>query len=178
MDLRVPSGWFFTLLGLILLGMGVFAPDTRAAPLTTENVNLYSGAACWSSDSFCCCWPGAPRIGKREQSMIDAFRRLYGSADGVRVFRAPGRVNLIGEHTDYNLGFVLPVALDLATYVATAPAPDGKLRIYSEGPPGIRRVARRRNRRAHPAPPLDRLPHRRGAGIDPRRLRRSSRPTC
>ncbi|HVN03188.1 MAG TPA: galactokinase family protein, partial [Bryobacteraceae bacterium] len=64
--------------------------------------------------------------------MIEAFRRLYGSADGVRIFRAPGRVNLIGEHTDYNLGFVLPVALDLATYVATAPAPDGKLRIYSE----------------------------------------------
>ena len=64
--------------------------------------------------------------------MIDAFRRLYGSADGIRVFRAPGRVNLIGEHTDYNLGFVLPVALDLATYVATAPAADGKLRIYSE----------------------------------------------
>ncbi len=64
--------------------------------------------------------------------MIDAFRRLYGSADGVRVFRAPGRVNLIGEHTDYNLGFVLPVALDLATYVAGAPSADGKLRIHSE----------------------------------------------
>jgi len=44
MDLRVPSGWIFTLLGLILLGMGVFAPETRAA-LTTANVNLYSGAA-------------------------------------------------------------------------------------------------------------------------------------
>jgi galactokinase len=64
--------------------------------------------------------------------VIDAFRRLYGSADGIRVFRAPGRVNLIGEHTDYNLGFVLPVALDLATYMATAPAADGKLRIHSE----------------------------------------------
>ena len=44
MDLRVPSGWFFVLLGLILLGMGVFAPHVNAAPLTTENVNLYSGA--------------------------------------------------------------------------------------------------------------------------------------
>ncbi|MGA2119190.1 MAG: hypothetical protein ABSH56_31110 [Bryobacteraceae bacterium] len=43
MDLRVPSGWFFTILGLILLGMGVFAPETRAN-LTTANVNLYSGA--------------------------------------------------------------------------------------------------------------------------------------
>ncbi|HKA00912.1 MAG TPA: galactokinase [Candidatus Solibacter sp.] len=64
--------------------------------------------------------------------MIDSFRALYGSADGVRIFRAPGRVNLIGEHTDYNLGFVLPVALDLATSVATAPTRDGKLRIHSE----------------------------------------------
>jgi galactokinase len=64
--------------------------------------------------------------------MIDSFRTLFGSADGVRVFRAPGRVNLIGEHTDYNLGFVLPVALQLATQIAAAPALDGKLRIYSE----------------------------------------------
>jgi galactokinase len=67
------------------------------------------------------------------ESLLKAeFRKLYGGAEGVRVFRAPGRVNLIGEHTDYNLGFVLPVALDLATYIATAPSADGKLRIYSE----------------------------------------------
>jgi len=64
--------------------------------------------------------------------MTDTFRELFHSAEGMRVFRAPGRVNLIGEHTDYNLGFVLPVALDLATTVATAPSSDGKLRIYSE----------------------------------------------
>jgi hypothetical protein len=44
LDLRLPSGLFFTLLGLILVGMGVFAPETRAA-LTEANVNLYSGAA-------------------------------------------------------------------------------------------------------------------------------------
>ena len=43
MDLRVPSGWFFTLLGLILLGMGIFAPETHAE-LSDANVNLYSGA--------------------------------------------------------------------------------------------------------------------------------------
>jgi len=64
--------------------------------------------------------------------MIEAFGKLYGSTEGVRVYRAPGRVNVIGEHTDYNLGFVLPVALDMATFVATAPAADGKLRLYSE----------------------------------------------
>ncbi len=44
MDLRLPSGLFFTLLGLILVGMGVLAPETRAA-LTESNVNLYSGLA-------------------------------------------------------------------------------------------------------------------------------------
>ena len=64
--------------------------------------------------------------------MIGAFHEHFGPAPQPRVFRAPGRVNLIGEHTDYNLGFVLPVALDLATYIAIAPSADGKLRIYSE----------------------------------------------
>ncbi|HLI83435.1 MAG TPA: galactokinase [Bryobacteraceae bacterium] len=64
--------------------------------------------------------------------MYDAFETLYGPAPEIEVYRAPGRVNLIGEHTDYNLGFVLPAALDLATFVATAPSHDGRLRIYSE----------------------------------------------
>ena len=54
--------------------------------------------------------------------MIQHFREIYGAADGLRVFRAPGRVNVIGEHTDYNFGFVLPMALDLATFVAAAPS--------------------------------------------------------
>ena len=40
----------------------------------------------------------------------------------VRTFRAPGRVNLIGEHTDYNDGFVMPAALDFSTWVRVAPS--------------------------------------------------------
>ena len=64
--------------------------------------------------------------------MKHAVERRFGPSQGVRVFRAPGRVNLIGEHTDYNLGFVLPIALELACLVARAPAADGLLRVYSE----------------------------------------------
>src|ERR1017187_418174 len=64
--------------------------------------------------------------------MIGAFRERFGPTQQPRVFRAPGRVNLIGEQTVYTVGFVLPVALDMATYIAAAPSADGKLRIYSE----------------------------------------------
>jgi galactokinase len=48
------------------------------------------------------------------------------------VFVAPGRVNLIGEHTDYAEGFVMPVAIDFATLAAISPRTDGKIAIYSE----------------------------------------------
>jgi galactokinase len=58
------------------------------------------------------------------------FRRLYGH--DARIYRAPGRVNLIGEHTDYNDGFVMPAAIGLSTWVALAPRNDRKLSIYSE----------------------------------------------
>jgi len=49
-----------------------------------------------------------------------------------QLFRAPGRVNLIGEHTDYNDGFVMPAAIDMYTWVALAQRPDRKLVIASE----------------------------------------------
>lgn len=47
------------------------------------------------------------------------------------IVRSPGRVNIIGEHTDYNSGFVLPAAIDKAIYVAVAPRPDNRIRLYS-----------------------------------------------
>jgi galactokinase len=52
------------------------------------------------------------------QRLKSAFSSLYGAES--RVFSAPGRVNLIGEHTDYNDGFVLPMAIGRRTYVAGA----------------------------------------------------------
>ncbi|HZS09162.1 MAG TPA: galactokinase [Blastocatellia bacterium] len=59
----------------------------------------------------------------------DDFRKFYGSEPGI--FRAPGRVNLIGEHTDYNEGFVLPMAIDRATFVAGAARDDRVVRLNS-----------------------------------------------
>ena len=61
---------------------------------------------------------------------IEALRTTFG-AEATVVGRAPGRVNLIGEHTDYNAGLVLPVALPHATYAAAAPRTDGVVRIAS-----------------------------------------------
>lgn len=66
----------------------------------------------------------------------EVFVGRYGTAP--RIFRAPGRVNLIGEHTDYNDGFVLPIAIDRATRVAAAPRDDRRVEVTSlalEGPP-------------------------------------------
>src|ERR1700743_3914338 len=48
------------------------------------------------------------------------------------VFAAPGRVNLIGEHTDYAEGFVMPAAIDFATLAAISPRTDGKVVLYAE----------------------------------------------
>jgi len=61
-----------------------------------------------------------------EQQVVDAFRARYGSAPAV-VVRAPGRVNLIGEHTDYNDGFVMPLAIDRATWIALRPRDDRRV---------------------------------------------------
>ena len=64
-------------------------------------------------------------------TVLKKFGELYGNADGVNVYFAPGRVNMIGEHTDYNGGHVFPCALTIGTYAAVKKRTDRKLRFYS-----------------------------------------------
>ena len=63
------------------------------------------------------------------ETLRETFRKRFGSEP--RLFRAPGRVNLIGEHTDYNDGFVLPMAIQQSTTVAAAKRPDRLVRVFS-----------------------------------------------
>jgi galactokinase len=60
----------------------------------------------------------------------EKFEQLYGAGDTLTV-RSPGRVNLIGEHTDYNNGFVLPAAIDKAIYMVIRPRQDQEVKLFS-----------------------------------------------
>ena len=63
--------------------------------------------------------------------LVAKFKELYGSDSDIHCYFAPGRVNLIGEHTDYNGGHVFPCALTLGTYAVARKREDNKLRFYS-----------------------------------------------
>ena len=66
-----------------------------------------------------------------KEKLLKKFAELFGDAEGVKVYFAPGRVNLIGEHTDYNGGHVFPCALTIGTYGAARKREDHKLHFYS-----------------------------------------------
>lgn len=66
-----------------------------------------------------------------KETVLKKFEEVFGDSEGAKVFFAPGRVNLIGEHTDYNGGHVFPCALTIGTYMAVKKRDDKKLRFYS-----------------------------------------------
>src|SRR5437660_5668542 len=63
-------------------------------------------------------------------AMGQRFVQLFG--ESPRIYQAPGRVNLIGEHTDYNNGFVMPAAICFSTWVAITTRGDRKVSVFSE----------------------------------------------
>ncbi|GEM_PF-7063521 len=65
-----------------------------------------------------------------EQATTNHYQQIFGSKPDLMV-RAPGRINLIGEHTDYNCGFVLPAAIDKAIWLAMGRRNDGELHFHS-----------------------------------------------
>ena len=67
----------------------------------------------------------------QKEQLIAKFQELYGEGGEIRTYFAPGRVNLIGEHTDYNGGHVFPCALTLGTYGAARKREDRKIHFYS-----------------------------------------------
>lgn len=66
-----------------------------------------------------------------KETVINKFKEYFGADGEIRTFFSPGRVNLIGEHIDYNGGYVLPCALTIGTYAAVRMRDDDKLRICS-----------------------------------------------
>lgn len=66
-----------------------------------------------------------------KQELLKRFTEVFGDAENTSVYFAPGRVNLIGEHTDYNGGHVFPCALTIGTYGVARKRNDKKLRFYS-----------------------------------------------
>lgn len=66
-----------------------------------------------------------------KEAVLKKFEELYGDSQGAKVYFAPGRVNMIGEHTDYNGGHVFPCALTIGTYMAAKKRNDKKLKFFS-----------------------------------------------
>src|SRR2546425_5391995 len=98
-----------------------FCEPSRKVFRHHNNPNIFNSA---QSES------GIIRRVEKPLQLLEDFRARFGTA--ASVYRAPGRVNLIGEHTDYNDGFVLPAAIEFYCWTVAAPRNDRKLVIHSE----------------------------------------------
>lgn len=66
-----------------------------------------------------------------KEKLLNKFKEVFGDCDGAKVYFAPGRVNLIGEHTDYNGGHVFPCALTIGTYAVARKRADKRIQFFS-----------------------------------------------
>ncbi len=103
--------------------------------------------------------------------MKQRMRRVFGDIQPTVLVRAPGRVNLIGEHTDYNDGYVLPIAMSQATWVLAAPAGDGRIEIHSTLVDETTCFSA-----SDPGPPVERAWHNYVRGVAAMLLREGIRP--
>ena len=167
LDVRLPVGLMFAIMGALLVGYGLFGDQAIYARSLGINVNVIWGSVLLVTGAILLALAARGRSAG-EASRVDPAglrarsRRAFGRAP--RVYRAPGRVNLIGEHTDYNDGFVMPMALDRSTWVAAAPRDDRRLSSgrgeYDETITidlGTLSYAKLAKRRAGSARPLERL---------------------
>jgi galactokinase len=108
-------------------GAGTFINDTlpEESAVALRRVGPRSAAAVRD--------PGRParRLGPDRAPVADALVRAFGAGGGIVTAFAPGRVNLIGEHTDYNDGFVLPMAIDPGIALAARPRPERQVRVLA-----------------------------------------------
>ena len=66
-----------------------------------------------------------------EKTITESFKKIFDTTDEPMIVRSPGRVNIIGEHTDYNDGFVLPAAIDKSAYVAVTKRNDNIVSLFA-----------------------------------------------
>lgn len=140
----LPPGRSLELHRVVVEAIRLRRPDDARAAMETlsraerEEVSTDPAAARWTSveaelppvSSFPAALDGRADRPSAAQGLVTKFRALFGATP--KVFRAPGRVNLIGEHTDHNDGFAMPTPLDLATWAAVAPRSDRRVRIHTD----------------------------------------------
>src|SRR5690606_24862430 len=110
-------------------GTGGHWPAHR--PLAPHDVRCTVGKRRGADRRVCRVWQGESMNADDRKSMMEAaFAACYGAAPSIWT-RAPGRVDLMGSHTDYNHGFILTMTIDRDTWIAARPRTDRTVRVRS-----------------------------------------------